>query len=498
MALPDSVVRRISRLTHVSLIALAGVSSVLAGQAKPPTTHPQVSELARSVVTIEVDLLNGSAIGSGVIVDPSGVIATAAHVIAGAKAARVRFGTGDVMKVEGLIDADPDLDFALIRVAGFQLPTASLGNSDSLTLGERLLAIGTPIGLEATVTDGLLSAIRNDGNRKLLHISIPVSHGSSGGPVFDERGEVVGLVVSGFRADVAENVNFALPINYVRGKLALAPTKTPIPLAQAVIPIPAAPSLSGQPGAAGSVGPEVVNDNLHLDWRTLNGIELFGVTKGQNGAREEILTRYEVTTDPFGKPELIRHLNIRYREKVTLLRSADVAADAVVTEVSLGDVSRLHEQTQRVSYSAAVRGGTSDLIIEGRQFTYAPLSGQSQTGTVPQGTLSPQLINGSIAALPDSSPITRFVWAFDPTTGRAEAARVELGRRDTLKVPLLAGGSSCGADVETRDTSVSAIWVTVTFGTNSYQFPISTARPHVSIDPESVKCLRRPGWGGVP
>jgi S1-C subfamily serine protease len=100
----------------------------------------------------------------------------------------------------------------LIRVAGFELPAATLGNADSLEVGQRLIAIGAPIGLETTVTDGLLSAVRNDGKRKLLQISIPVSHGSSGGPVFTEQGQVVGLVLSGFRADIAENLNFALQL----------------------------------------------------------------------------------------------------------------------------------------------------------------------------------------------------------------------------------------------------------------------------------------------
>ena len=223
--------------------AVVTMPMALVAQAKVGRPHPRAADLARSVVMIEVDRLDGPATGSGVIVDPTGVIATAAHVIAGASSARVRLSSGDVLKVEGVIEADADLDLALVRVAGFQLPAATLGNSDSLELGQRLIAISAPIGLQTTVTDGLLSAVRHDGNRKLLQISVPVSHGSSGGPVFTEEGAVVGLVVTGFRADVAENVNFALPINYARGKLALATSKAPTPLAQ-VIAMPATPSLN--------------------------------------------------------------------------------------------------------------------------------------------------------------------------------------------------------------------------------------------------------------
>ncbi len=483
--------------TLASIVIAVGLPFGLRGQVTPPPPRPSVAELARSVVVIEVDLLNGTSSGSGVIVDPNGVIATAAHVVAGARAARVRFGSGDVLKVEGLIDADPDLDFALIRVAGFQLPAATLGNSDSLVLGQRLLAIGAPIGLEATVTDGLLSAVRNDGNRRLLQISIPVSHGSSGGPVFDEQGRVVGLVVSGIRPDVAENLNFALPINYVRGKLALAASKTPVPLAQSAIQVPSAASLPGQSGTGGVTGPDAVNTDLHLEWRSLKGVEAFSEYKGENGLREVSLTQYEVTTDPFGAPLLVRHLTARVR-KVATFRIDRVADDALVTELSLGPEPRLHERGERTSYAANWPGGVVDVLIDGRQFSYTPFKGPTQTGTVPQGTLTGQLVNGAIAALPDSLPGTAFIWAFDLTTGRAEAVRAEFGRRQVMKVPLLGGSQSCGPDAITKDTAVSVVWVTVTRGTAHYQTPVLASRPHVNVDPNDIKCVRRPGWGGVP
>jgi len=96
------------------------------------------------------------------------MIATAAHVMAGAAKARVKLASGDALTVEGLVDADVVLDFALIRVAGFQLPTATLGNSDSIIVGQRLLAISAPLGLDATVADGLLSAVRQESNRRLF------------------------------------------------------------------------------------------------------------------------------------------------------------------------------------------------------------------------------------------------------------------------------------------------------------------------------------------
>jgi S1-C subfamily serine protease len=479
--------------------ALATTLPVLiAAQAKPLKAHPSVADLTRSVVKIEVDLLNGSATGSGVIVDPSGVIATAAHVLSGARAARVRLSSGDILKVEGLVEADVDLDLALIRVAGFQLSTAMLGNSDSLEVGQRLIAIGSPIGLEATVTDGLLSAVRNDGVRKLLQISIPVSHGSSGGPVFTEQGEVVGLVVSGFRADIAENLNFALPINYVRGKLALAASKTPIPLAEAAIPMPAPPRLAARGTSGNESGPQTVNDGLGLDWRSLRGAEVFQEIKGENGLRQVGLGQYDLSTDPSGAPLFIRHFDLRTRVKIAALRTDDVAQDAIQTELTLGPSQRLHERIQHTSYVSTRPSGITDLLIEGRQFSRTTIDGQTQTGTLPQGTLSVQLVGAAIAAMPDSLPATAFVWVFDPTTGRAEANRVEFGQRDKVKVHLAEAGKSCGPGVYTRDTSVAVVWLTISAGASRTRYPVLENRPHLFADPDKVKCLRRPGWGGTP
>ncbi len=145
----------------LTLAACLGYPRVTVCQGRP---RPSVPDLARAVVKIDVERLDGSVSGSGVIIDPSGIIATAAHLMAGATTARVHLRSGDALTVEGIIDVDTQLDFALIRVAGFQLPTAVLGNSDSLVVGQRLLAIGAPLGLEATVADGLLSSVRRSYN----------------------------------------------------------------------------------------------------------------------------------------------------------------------------------------------------------------------------------------------------------------------------------------------------------------------------------------------
>ena len=90
----------------------------------------------------------------------------------------------------------------------------TIGDSDQVQVGEQIIVIGNPEGLEQTVSNGLLSGIRELDGRKLFQISAPISEGSSGSPVFNAHGEVIGVVVSTLES--GQNLNFAVPINYAR------------------------------------------------------------------------------------------------------------------------------------------------------------------------------------------------------------------------------------------------------------------------------------------
>jgi len=199
--------------------------AVLGCSEEEPTAS--LESVLRSTVTIIVAGPDGERHGSGFITSSDGVIVTAAHVIDGVTSAVVRFQNGVELEVEGVIAIDRTKDYAVVRVAGFDLPTVSLGNADSVSVGQRVLAIGAPVdtALAGTVSDGLVAGERLVDGLKMLQMSVPVSPGSSGGPVVTEQGEVIGLVVSGFSGSDIQNVNFALPINYVRGELALGATK---------------------------------------------------------------------------------------------------------------------------------------------------------------------------------------------------------------------------------------------------------------------------------
>jgi hypothetical protein len=210
------------------------VPVMLAALAQPVLAQSAIERALAATVTIEVVSSDGPGHGSGFVISSDGMIVTAAHVMEGATSAMVRFHNGEELNVEGIITADPIKDFAIIRVAGFDLPTVPLGNADDLTVGERVIVIGAPLDptLAGTVSDGLVAAERVVDGTKILQISAPTSPGNSGGPVMTEQGQVIGLVVSGITAEGAQNLNFALPINYVRGQLSLAETRPLQPLAE--------------------------------------------------------------------------------------------------------------------------------------------------------------------------------------------------------------------------------------------------------------------------
>jgi 2-alkenal reductase len=166
-----------------------------------------------------------TASGSGVIIDPSGLIVTNNHVVEGAATLEVVLASGQTLKAE-LVGSDPVADIAVVRVNGPLPAAASWGNSDNLQPGESVIAIGSPLGdFKNTVTVGVVSAtgrsIDTDSGFRmedLIQTDAAINHGNSGGPLVNLAGQVVGintLVVrgSGGSGDVAEGLGFAVSSN---------------------------------------------------------------------------------------------------------------------------------------------------------------------------------------------------------------------------------------------------------------------------------------------
>lgn len=191
-----------------------------------PLCHSQIDtasiakKVASAVVLIKGEGPNGTSLGSGFVVSADGKIATNLHVIKDLQRAGVQLQTGEVFDNLSVLAFDERKDLAVVQIAGFELPTLELGNSNEIEQGQAVAAFGSPRGLEGTVTSGVVSSIRDDpGGRglKLIQTDAAVNPGNSGGPLVNAKGQVIGIVSAKLRG--SENLNFAVPINYLRGML---------------------------------------------------------------------------------------------------------------------------------------------------------------------------------------------------------------------------------------------------------------------------------------
>jgi serine protease Do len=190
-----------------------------AGAADLAAEERIVVQVARQITPAVVSVTHRGGSGSGVIIQSDGVILTNAHVVGNVQV--VEIGLADGRRLEGrVLGRDPSIDIAVVRIAAQDLPTAPLGDSDLLEPGQIAIAIGNPLGLERTVTTGVVSAINRElpgaGLDGLIQTDAAINPGNSGGPLLDSRGRVIGIntaVLRGRGAVGAVGLGFAVPIN---------------------------------------------------------------------------------------------------------------------------------------------------------------------------------------------------------------------------------------------------------------------------------------------
>ncbi|MFQ5992400.1 MAG: trypsin-like peptidase domain-containing protein, partial [Nitrospiraceae bacterium] len=185
-----------------------------------PVLPLNVSEIAQrytgSVVTIlALDKDDQPlTVGSGFFINNEGQIATNYHVLEGSAKAIVKTIDGQRGEVLEIISLNPELDLLVATTTLTNASSLRFGNSESVTVGEDIVVIGNPEGLEGTISKGIISGVRQVGDLKLLQITAPISPGSSGGPVFNLWGEVVGIAT--LYLGKGQNLNFAMPVNYIQ------------------------------------------------------------------------------------------------------------------------------------------------------------------------------------------------------------------------------------------------------------------------------------------
>ncbi len=196
----------------------AGDASDKTDQPKP--TFRSVEEIAakarKSVAVVSHHGRDGreNGVGSGFVISSNGLIATSLHVIGEARPIAVRLEDGRRLDVVEVYAWDRKLDLAIIRVDAKELPELPLGDSDGLTQGERVVAIGNPLGLEYSVVEGIVSARRDFEGLEMIQLAIPIEPGNSGGPLLDLEGGVQGIL--NMKSAMTANLGFATPINLLK------------------------------------------------------------------------------------------------------------------------------------------------------------------------------------------------------------------------------------------------------------------------------------------
>jgi len=183
-----------------------------------------VKRSSDAVVLIVISDSSGqeTALGSGFIVSADGEVVTNYHVIKDAHSAVAKLSNGAFFPVSGILAFDSDKDLAIIKVNGKNLAFLSIGDCDKVHPGDHVIAIGSPLGLEGTVSDGIVSAFREVADKKWLQTTAPVSHGNSGGPLLDMKNQVIGVITWGVNLELGQNLNFAVPSDEVASLLVSA------------------------------------------------------------------------------------------------------------------------------------------------------------------------------------------------------------------------------------------------------------------------------------
>ena len=171
------------------------------------------------------------ALGSGFVIDKAGHIVTNYHVVQGASLIQVSFSNNERFKAK-VVGVDPSTDVAVLKVnvKSRALKTLTLGNSDDVRVGDQVIAIGNPFGLDRSVTAGIVSAVQRrieaPNNLSIAHVvqtDAALNHGNSGGPLLNAQGEVIGVnaqIETGGQTQGNVGIGFAIPINTVKAVVA--------------------------------------------------------------------------------------------------------------------------------------------------------------------------------------------------------------------------------------------------------------------------------------
>ena len=213
------------------LVALLTLAPIDVHAAEPcaeplPVLFERVSPAVVSIQAMKINKAKPerrfeTIVGSGFVIDKEGYVLTNAHVVDGAASLYVTLDAREKVSAR-VVGLDPVLDLALLRLeTKVPLATARLGDSSTLRVGDEVVAIGNPLGLDQTMTRGIVSGVNrilpSVSDQPMIQTDAPINPGNSGGPLVDRCGAVVGI--NTFISEDAQSIGFAVPVNAARGVL---------------------------------------------------------------------------------------------------------------------------------------------------------------------------------------------------------------------------------------------------------------------------------------
>jgi hypothetical protein len=418
------------------LLATLGPNALLGRQvdAQAASLEELAARVTPAVVLIDVQTAAESRQGSGFLVASDGIIFTNYHVIRDARTARVRMSSGDVYEEVRVLAGDPRRDIAIIQIAGFDLPYLEMGNSDSVRVGAQVVLVGSPLGLENTVSTGIVSGRRQEpAGYQLLQISAPASRGSSGGAVIGVTGEV--LAIASSQIGGGQNLNFAVPINYARGLLSHLDDEPLAVLRPTNLSTEADPTPAPRSGA--------VNEGLAYRVDEFEGLrmELSSDLDG-NRRRQTRITYRVIETVAASAPRIERYMEsetVRITEPFGTIQTLDRERSRVVVRSS--DLRPISARGEASHWNGTdwVSAGY-DLLFEDYRVTGLVTDSAGRAvdldRQLPEGIIVESIRDLAFALLDSDDLIGRSVefTTFDPRTAKVDRERYDILRRESLRM----------------------------------------------------------------
>jgi S1-C subfamily serine protease len=449
----------------IFLLLAFGAATTRVGAQTRTTPVPRA---VGATVRLEVITAAGTKTGSGFYIDSTGLILTAAHVIRGASSVYAIDSAGIRSPVDGWVYVDSVIDLAAVRTSRTGVPFLELETSP-MRSGDKLYVVGSPLGLEFSVSDGIVSARRVLEGTNFLQISAPVSPGSSGGAVINESGRAVGIVVSGIRGGGAENLNFALSSESVYPLLPILRGRSVIRFGPPALVINESNVLDLNP----------VNRNLDFNWSVLDGVQVTHTQSLSNGVGRKDWVRYQMSQDAAGRTTIERS------QTIFLARGFDgVFAERQLRAVLYVDSTRdfethvadtkLPNGVVAVKYSGFARAG--ELRQQGQGV-------KSIVQKIPLGAFPSDFQGTTVAAisrLPTTAMFVQFLVA-DSAQVSLAPVKYEFGEVQTKSVAFGNDQTKCSPQGTPRYRKVEVRKLSITSGAVVSETEVLATPPYINV-----------------